>query len=252
VQSKQSEICLDVLRRLDKAGVLSSLVLIGSWCLVAYREYFKGIGTVYAVKTRDMDFLVPPSAVFKGRHNVPDLLKDLGFIIGFRGEQGAMMLEHPELLIEFLVPDRGRGSTGLRNLPALGVNAQPLRFMDVALLLTVRLQFGDVPVVVPHPAAFALHKLLVAPRRKNAEKKRKDFDAALMILDLLDKKGEMSLACELLGKFPRPWKKSVLATLRADGRDEVATQLERATGPGAGPWPADSPGPRPPLRPSAC
>ena len=227
MQSKQYDVCLNVLRRLQAAGVLPHLVLVGSWCLVAYREYFKGVGAVYAVKTRDMDFLVPSAAAFKGNTDLPELLKDLGFIAGFRGEQGAMMLEHPELLIEFLVPERGRGSARPRDLPQLGVNAQPLRFMDVALMMTVRLNFEDVPVITPHPAAFVLHKFLVVPRRQNAEKKRKDLDAALMILDLLEKKGEMILVRDLLHKFPRPWKKSILATLHADRRGAVAARLEQ-------------------------
>ena len=37
------------------------MVLIGSWCLVAYREYFRQVGTMHAVRSRDIDFLVPPS-----------------------------------------------------------------------------------------------------------------------------------------------------------------------------------------------
>lgn len=226
MQSKQYDLCLEVLHRLQAVEVLPKLVLIGSWCLVVYREYFKEIGLTYAVRTRDMDFLVPSVAAFKGRTDVPELLKDLGFIVGLRGEQGAMMLEHPELLIEFLAPERGRGSSRVCDVPGLGVNAQPLRFMDVALMMTVRLPFGDVPVTVPHPAAFALHKLLVAPRRRKAEKKRKDLDAALMILGLLERKGEMPLVRTLLARFPRPWRKRIAATLLADHRDALLAELE--------------------------
>ena len=96
------------------------------------------MGTLYPVRTRDIDFLVPP-ITFHRRVNLPDLFKDLGFIVGFRGEKGYMFLEHPELMIELLVPERGRGSDGARNLPALGMNAQPLRFMDLALAKTIRL-----------------------------------------------------------------------------------------------------------------
>ena len=109
---------------------------------------------------------------------------------------------------------------------ALGMNAQPLRFMDVALMMTVRLRFADVPVTAPHPAAFALHKLLVVPRRTNTEKSRKDLDAALMILELLEKKEETDLVRNLLKKFPRPWKKTVLSVLIADNRHSLAAHLE--------------------------
>jgi len=121
------------------------MVLVGSWCLVAYREYFRQVGAIHAVRTRDIDFLVPPSAVFLQNVNVPDLMKDLGFLVGFRGEQGAMMLEHPELMIEFLVPERGRGGQSTKNLPQLGMNAQALRFMDIALTKTLPLEIGGIP-----------------------------------------------------------------------------------------------------------
>ena len=128
--SKQYELCALVLKRLRDAGVLESLVLVGSWCMVLYRAYFHDVGRVDAVKSRDMDFLVPPSARFRNTVKVPELLHDLGFLQSFRGTEGFMMLEHPELMIEFLVPERGRGTTRAKDLPELGMNAQALRYMD--------------------------------------------------------------------------------------------------------------------------
>jgi len=228
MQSKQYDLCQDVLRRLDEAGVLRGLVLIGSWCLVLYREYFRGVGDPGAVRTRDMDFLVPSPSVFAHKVNVPALLKELGFVSGFRGEEGAMVLQHPELLVEFLVPERGRGGAGVRDVPKLGVNAQAMRFMDVPLMKTVRLRFGDVMVNAPHPAVFVLHKLLVVPRRQKAEKKEKDFASALAVLVLLDKKGEMAILHELLERFPAPWRKSVARTLSAHGKAAWAAAMKLA------------------------
>ncbi len=64
MQSKQHELSLNVLCKLETAGVLPNLVLVGSWCLVLYRDYFKGVGTVPSVHTRDMDFLVPSMVAF--------------------------------------------------------------------------------------------------------------------------------------------------------------------------------------------
>jgi hypothetical protein len=218
---------LSVLRRLRDAGVLEHLVLIGSWCLVLYREYFRDAEAFPAVRTRDMDFLVPSLTKPKSKANVPALLKDLGFITGFRGEAGVMLLEHPELLIEFLVPERGRGGKDVQALPQLGVNAQPLRFMDIATMKPVQLHFEDVSVTTPHPAAFALHKLLVAPRRRNTEKKNKDLDAAFLVLELLEKEQELNLVHNLLSGFPRPWQKSILNTLHQNRHGALAETLER-------------------------
>ena len=88
--NKQYDVCVNVLRRLNESGVLEHVVLIGSWCLVLYREYFHDAGLLPAVRTRDMDFLVPSATRPKTRMDVPELLKDLGFISGLRGRAGVM------------------------------------------------------------------------------------------------------------------------------------------------------------------
>lgn len=225
METRQYSLCVEVLRRLESAGVLSRMVLVGSWCLVAYREYFRQVGAIHAVRTRDIDFLVPPSVVFPENVNVPDLMKDLGFLVGFRGEQGAMMLEHPELMIEFLVPERGRGGQSTKNLPQLGMNAQALRFMDIALTKTLPLNIGGIPVIVPHPAAFALHKLLIVPRRKTDEKRNRDFETAVLILHLVEKKGDWAIVQNLVAKFPKSWTKSIRATLQENHQAVLAAKL---------------------------
>ena len=40
MEKNQYELCIKVLQRLHNAGVLDSLVLIGSWCIPFYKEYF--------------------------------------------------------------------------------------------------------------------------------------------------------------------------------------------------------------------
>lgn len=56
---KQSDLYRDVLRRLDSEGVLSHVLLIGSWCGQLYRNYFKTEQYTPTIRTRDIDFLVP-------------------------------------------------------------------------------------------------------------------------------------------------------------------------------------------------
>jgi hypothetical protein len=136
-----------------------------------------------------------------------------------------MMLEHPELMIEFLVPEHGRGGGKLPYLPQLGVNAQPLRFMDIPASRTIRLHFGDVPVTVPHPTAFALHKLLVVPRRPAAEKRERDLSSALAVLKLLDAKGELPQVRTMLNTFPQKWQRTILRVLRDNGAADWAKSL---------------------------
>ena len=77
----------------------------------------------------------------------------------------------------------------------------------------VELPFGDVIVKAPHPAAFALHKLLIAKRRSKEFKQQKDTSDALHILDLLKKKGEIGEIRELLARFPKTWQKTIRSEL---------------------------------------
>jgi len=194
-----------VLERLQAAGVLRHLVLVGSWSLLAYRKYFAGTGTLRTLRTRDLDFLVPLPSPFKTKVDIPDLLSAMGFVLGHRGTEGYMILQHPELLVEFLVPERGRGHAGAYLLRHLGMNAQPLRFMDIALQRPIPAELFGVTVTVSHPACFALHKLLIAPRRREPAKQARDIETALEILRLLDKQGETATVRAVLAGFPKTW-----------------------------------------------
>lgn len=128
--ASQRTLCHSVLERLAKAGVLEDIVVIGSWCLEGYKSYFGRKTPLTTLRTRDIDFLVPRPTRLRTSVDVPALLEDLGFVTDFhRG--GYIRLIHPELIVEFLVPDRGRGTDHPVRLLQLGVNAQALRFLGM-------------------------------------------------------------------------------------------------------------------------
>ena len=60
--------------------------------------------------------------VMTGAHNVPAMMEDLGFIADFCYPEGYMRLNHPELILEFLVPEQGRGSDKPYPLPQLQIS----------------------------------------------------------------------------------------------------------------------------------
>ncbi|MDP2911532.1 MAG: GSU2403 family nucleotidyltransferase fold protein, partial [Candidatus Omnitrophota bacterium] len=132
MEKNQYKLCFEVLRRFNKAGILDGLILIGSWCLYFYKDYFENISyiDISTIRTRDIDFLVPIPARIKKEADIPNLLKDLGFVIEFKGSKGYIKLDHPDLIVEFLVPEKGRGSDKPYRLPQLGMNATPLRFLS--------------------------------------------------------------------------------------------------------------------------
>lgn len=211
-------------------GLLEHLVLVGSWCLPAYRDYFAGTGRIRTLRTRDLDFLVPIPSKLRAKVDMVELLDDLGFITGYRGTQGYMILEHPELSVEFLVPERGRGTDRAVMLPLLGVNAQPLRFMDVALMQLITGELHGVAVQVPHPACFVFHRLLVAPRRRKEEGRLRDVEIAMHVIDLLIAKGEIYSTSTIFKDFPDSWQKTIIRELRRVNRMDLISRLKTMPG----------------------
>lgn len=215
MERSQYELCIEVLRRLDKAGVLENIVLVGSWCTLFYEGFFRSGRYRVSLRTRDVDLLIPYPAKMKVRTDVAQLLKDLGFVVGFTGSQGYIRLEHPELIVEFLVPERGRGFDRPYPLPQLGLNAQALRFLEFLSAHTIKTTVGSLRLTLPHPAAFALHKLLVLSRRASTDKQQRDRDAAVRILTALIEDGQTARIRDMFLSMPARWQSRIRKQLAA-------------------------------------
>ena len=213
--ASQRTLCRSVLERLAHAGVLGDVVLIGSWCLEGYKSYFGRTTPLTTLRTRDIDFLVPQPTHVRASADVPALLADLGFVTDFhRG--GYIRLIHPELIVEFLVPERGRGTDRPVRLPRLGINAQALRFLSVLEEHAITATLEGVQVRMPHPAAFALHKLLIAPRRKgHTGKQAKDVEAARAVLEVLRAHGDEKSVRRHFTSMPTRWQARIRQELKA-------------------------------------
>jgi len=209
VEKSQYDLCTEVLRRLDKAGILKDVVLVGSWCTLFYKDFFGSKKYMTSLTTRDMDLLIPLPRAIKAKVDVTELLKDLGFIVGFTGSQGYIRLEHPQLIVEFLVPERGRGSDKPYSLPQLGLNAQALRFLEYLSVNTITSKIGPIKLKLPHPANFALHKLLVMGRRPKAEKQAKDKESAIRILNALIDSDQSVAVKKAFQAMPKKWQGKV-------------------------------------------
>jgi hypothetical protein len=223
VEKSQYEIFMEVLRRLDKEGVLSKVILIGSWCLPLYKYYYSGSDTMTALRTRDIDFLVSQKTNFKEKTNLPKLLEDLGFIENINYPEGLVKLIHPELIMEFLVSDKGKGSSKPYPLPFLSMNAQRLRFLDLLEENTIVVIVNGIKINVPHPVNFGLHKLIISSRRKDEDKRLKDIEAGLSVLDLCIDNKERKKLYEVFQKISQKQKKKILELL---GKEKSYNTLE--------------------------
>lgn len=222
---KINSLCLEVLERLDKSGILSQLIIIGSWCIYFYKYYFKSKDYSTYIRTGDIDFLVPINQRFKKEVNVFELIKDLGFIERYRGSKGYIKLEHPDLSIEFLVPERGRGTNKPYAIPKLSINAQPLRFLDFLAENTVSINAGGLHIKLPHPAAYALHKFIIFKRRSKAEKHDRDIEGALRVFNELIRRKKNSEIRYVFKRMHKKWQTKILANLKSIGEIEIANIL---------------------------
>jgi len=211
-------LCMDVLGRLQDAGVLERVVIIGSWCTYFYRKCGILGGGIGTLRTDDIDFLVPRPLRGNLRVNIPGMVKDIGFIV-VRGRTGAMQLEHADMKMEFLVPERGRGSDAPHNIGALGVFAQPLRFLDFLLEETILVDVGGVRIRLPLPVRFGLHKVLISGRRHRPDKKAKDIEQGIDVLRASISGGKSGKVKEVFHSLPPKWRKAIMAGLK--GADDL-------------------------------
>jgi len=144
--------------------------------------------------------------------------------------------------VEFLTGNRGSDDyTGKPSkMPALGgASADPLRFLDFLIyepVRTVLLHKSGVSVIVPDPARFAVHKVIVAARRAvdghNEMKRDKDLMQAGILFEALTETGRRdSLAAaieEALGRG-EGWRDTIKAgigLMPGAIRQKVAPEFE--------------------------
>lgn len=124
-----------------------------------------------------------------------------------------------------LITAYGRGKTSPVLVESLGCAAVPLTFQEYAAedtIETVALYGSGVLVRVPSPVRFAIHKLLVAQRRKTTEsgKRQKDLRQALELIDIYLQVDEGELQAQLDDARSRgkSWQTAINASLKEIGR----------------------------------
>jgi len=124
-----------------------------------------------------------------------------------------------QAMVEFLTP--AFGDEAVKPLPALGVSAQALNYLNYLIaepIHALALYRSGVLVQIPRPERFAIHKLIVADRRQGSPdqaKSRKDRAQAAFLIDVLsqDRPEELREAYEdALSRGPR-WRQRIEASL---------------------------------------
>lgn len=218
------DFCLQVLRLLHEAGILGEVIIIGSWCNHFYRKHIPGGQNIGPIRTGDLDILIPKLAKVKSAPSISKILGGLGFIVE-HSREGHTRLIHPLMVIDFLVPERGRGHTGPVKVPGLGVNASGLRLMDFLAGGAIVLKIEGMAVRLPDPVRFALHKLFVSERRSSADKAARDRNHAMDVLRAVAGRGDANLIRELYASLHKGWKAKIIEAIKKAGDDELMRLL---------------------------
>lgn len=117
--------------------------------------------------------------------------------------------------VDFLTPNRGPDTDEAATLPALQTDAAQLRFLGFLIRepeLAVVLHETGIYVSVPAPQRYAIHKLIVARRRRQgAAKSDKDLYQAAALLEVLARKRPYDLKAAWEGAYGRgpKWRKLI-------------------------------------------
>lgn len=208
----KDDLFISVLKELDKNGVLQELILIGSWCHIFYREYFDGTPQIPLIRTLDIDLLIPNPFESKNRSNVSQILENLDFISVRDYPSGRIKYVHPDLELEFLTPELGRGKGNKPyEFPGLHTNAQGLRFLNLLQSHTITVKLNDLRVNVPEPAAYVLHKFIICNRRTNPDKAIRDIRSAREIGEfLIQNINQRRKLISIFNSLPTSWRKTIL------------------------------------------
>ena len=188
----------DVLAALTRAGVFRlRSVLVGT---VAYQCYPALLGTKFPrplLQTSDVDiaqFTNISVAVGEQTPAMIDVLRsvDARFraLPSLAGHSiASSYIGTGGLRVDFLTPNMGPETDKPARLPALNTDAQRLRFLDFLIhepISAVVLHGAGIPVLIPTPERFAIHKLIIAQRRPaGVTKKDKDLAQAAALIDVL-------------------------------------------------------------------
>jgi hypothetical protein len=214
---------LSVLRTLTKEGAWDAgLEVVGSWSLLLYQKHFPM--EKYALKTDDLDILIPRP--FKGKAiDLSASLQRLGFQPHFNAD-GSTYFAGSGMKIDFLTKGGRTGARSSRFVTGLAVAPQELRYLEILFAdpLVLKVARG-VKAKVPAPAAFFLHKMIVATLPERRDKREKDLRQAIYVAKyVLLEPSESDRLLRLWKELPREWKGRVQRALE---EARLALPLER-------------------------
>ena len=235
-----------VVEELAKAGFFRMRgVLVGT---IAYQCYSAVLGRrldAVAMQTGDADFAQFHEISVAIKDSMPPILEVLRRVDRtFRevpsqadGRVSTQFVSRDKFKVEFLTPNQWSDDQAGKPvpMPALGgAAALPLRFLDYLIYQPIRavlMHGAGVPVLIPSPERYAIHKLIVGSRRKRdrdaTAKSAKDrLQARSIIAAMIANRQHADLASAFMEAWDRGdhWRAAISQSL-ATYDDEFQTSL---------------------------
>ena len=204
----------EILVALNKSGILSDLIIIGSWSLLFYKKIFTDFKPL--IRTTDLDFYVPNAKAVKEKSGVIESLRSLNYdIVQDTLTNKSRFISYDGFELEFLTRLSRSGLSCIK-IGNTGIFAEVLSYVDIFSGNFVEVDFDGLMVKVASPASFVLQKLLINSDRK--DKQEKDIESVKYVLAFinLSNKSKQELF-SLFETLPKKWQKKIQATIKKWG-----------------------------------
>lgn len=205
----------------------SGSVLVGSHAFSAYCGMLGVLFEHNLLKTADVDIAFDNSIEILGKPvNILEAIRkidpDFREIPGLSHRYPPHSFISPNgMRVDILAPLVGKPKPSIKIRNILGAAAEPLRFLDFLIKYPVKAVLigpkGGIPVAVPDPVRYALHKLIISSYRSvsDASKSTKDLMQAQQLLEacLRERKADLLMAYKEVTRRGPKWKKLVLKNM---------------------------------------
>lgn len=182
---EQETIFWKTIYALNDLGILSNIMIIGSWAEYLYPPLFE-TDFIPNIKTRDVDFFYRNIRLPKVKVPLIATLKEIGYV--YDEVDGISRFYNADLLeLEFLTRILGSGTDGAVEIKPLGIKSEGLRVINILYDFPLEIEKTDengnpFTLTVPEPSVYAVQKILTNPIRQPPEKKAKDIAAVKELL----------------------------------------------------------------------
>ena len=191
----------------------------------------------FAIANMIDDAMPPILDVLRG---VDETFRPIPHITG--SSQTTAFANSAKYRVEFLTPNRGSDDLEGRPAPVPafgGAAAEPMRFLDFLIrnpIRSVLLHAAGVPVTIPAPERYAIHKLIISERRGEefASKVNKDIAQASSLIEALrhSRYSDVSAAWQEAWERGKGWRSAMMQGMsRLD--EEIVAKLGQAVRKGA-------------------